>query len=47
MLAEIFRNVRRFISIYLVVGSKLITVEGGDVGIPGRKNGSPEAVWQE
>lgn len=47
MVAEICRNVRRFISIYFVVGSKLITVDGGVVGMAGRKNGSPEAAWQE
>jgi hypothetical protein len=29
------------------VGSKLITVDGGVVGMPGRKNGNPDAVWQE
>lgn len=35
------------ISIYLAVGSKVITVEGGAVGMPGRRNGKPDAVWQE
>ncbi len=35
------------ISIYLTVGSKVITVEGGAVGMPGRRNGKPDAVWQE